>query len=174
MLRRLHMQSWLVPCLTLAHQAGIGVSPLGFPPITSFEHVELLEGHWLELRACRLVLVHVHDSMVCKIEMNSTTKRAHSFPLLVLDESIVYSTALGTAVAGPTYGNGMVKMHMSLWSDKSVLNKSERLLVVGGVVGRQPLCFLWHANDREHVGCVFYLCRRTSKDSPAEVTCTCC
>ena len=116
----------LTSSLSLAHQAGIGVSPLGFPPITSFEHVELLEGHWLELRACRLVLVHVHDSMVCKIEMNSTTKRAHSFPLLVLDESIVYSTALGTALAGPTYGNGMVKMHMSLWSDRQEWPKQIR------------------------------------------------
>jgi len=57
----------LTSSLSLAHQAGIEVSPLGFPPITSFEHVELLEGHWLELRACLLVhetirLLHgMHD-----------------------------------------------------------------------------------------------------------------
>jgi len=115
-----------------------------------------------------LVLVHDHDSsMACKIEMNSTTKRAHSFPLLVLDESIVYSTALGTALAGPTYGNGMVKMHMSLWSDRQEWPKQIREVAGSrSIVGRQPLCFLWHANDREHVDCVFYPCRRTSKDSP--------
>lgn len=48
MLRHRSAHAKLTSPLSLAHQAGIEVaitlSPLGFPPITSFEHVELLEG----------------------------------------------------------------------------------------------------------------------------------